>query len=457
MTPSLRPYQEQSIERLRASYASGHRAPLYCLPTGGGKTRVAAAIIASARSLGRRVLFGVGRTELLDQSESKLRDAGVSDFRVIQADRDDGPRDSLVTLASIPTLVTERWSEQLPDADLVVIDEAHHVMASTWNQLAKKYASSALLGLTASPQRGDKRALGDMFDDLVVGATVSELVALGHLAASRVYAPTRIMGPRELALDPVDAFERYVPAKTERAIVFAQTRAHARAISDSFRARGYTSDSVDALTRDRRGVLARFSSGEIQVLASVAVLVEGFDDPGVSVAILARRFTHPGSYIQAGGRVLRPHPGKQLATLIDLCGSAIVHGPLDLDREYSLSGAGIGKPQTGSVRHCTKCGGVYLSSARTECIYCGHAMPVLARTKPKSLAEQLHEVTKDFESRDWNVRSAKGSRICRDCGALISNGAKYAFVRGGPSLHVGCVFAQAKARELAERAKEEVA
>lgn len=449
----LRPYQQRAFDLLRASYASGKRAPLLQLPTGAGKTVVATAVSTSAIARGNRVLFGVGRTELLDQSERKVREAGVADFRVIQADRDDGSRDAMMTIASIPTLVTERWMDSLPKADLFIIDEAHHVMAETWGKLASAYSSAKLLGLTAFPQRGDGRGLVGMFDDLVVGATIRELVDLGHLAQSRVFGPDRILLPRELALDPVDAFERYaLSPKTERAIVFAQTRAHARSIADSFSRRGYSADSVDALTSDRSGVLARFASGEIQALASVAVLVEGFDDPGVSVAILAKRFTHVGSYIQAGGRILRPHPEKQRATLIDLCGSSLVHGPLDIDREFSLDGEGVAKLKRGCVRRCGACGGVYIADGRDACLFCGYALPALSRAKPKSLSEQLHEVTKDFEPRAWNVRHATKQRLCSECGRSIDLKAKYVYVAGGPSYHPACVFAKAS-RENA-KAKE---
>ncbi len=450
----LRAYQERAIESLRAAYARGARSVLAVAPTGAGKTVISAFVIegALARSPSALIFFVAGRVELLDQTRAKAASAGITDVRVVQADRDEGNPNARVIIASVPTLAARLASAASPEwlalfarCALVIIDECHHVLARTWTEVAQAFPSTAkVLGLTATPQRSDRRGLGDMFDELVVVARVSELVSAGHLAPSRVFAPSRVLGPRELALDPVHAFEKYaLDPRTERAIVFAQTRAHAREIALSFQARGYRSESIDGLTRDRRSVLDRFARSEIQVLSSVAVLVEGFDDPGVSVAILARRFTHDAAYIQAGGRVLRPHHSKQRATIADLTGSALVHGPLDIDREFSLSGAGISRPRD-SVRHCPGCGGVYLSSSRADCPFCGHALPQIERARPKSLAEQLHEVTKDFEPRTWNVRHARDARICRECSKEIRAHEKYVYVAGGPSLHPRCVYAMAE-------------
>lgn len=446
----LRPYQERAVAELRAVYASGKRAPVLVMPTGSGKTPTAAEIIRLSLARGKRVLFAAGRIELLGQAIAKLGDAGIADVRVIRADADQGNLAAPVTVASVPTLATPRWANCLPDADLVVLDECHHAKAETWAQIAYHYARAWLLGLTATPARGDGRALGDIFDAIVVGASVRELMDLGHLVEARVFAPGRVLESRELALEPLEAYERHCTGMPT--IVFAQTKQHARSIAASFEARGLRTGLVFGDSANRTETLAAFAEGGLDVLIGVSVFVEGWDAPRAGAAIFARKFTHVGPYLQAIGRVLRPFEGKREAVVVDLVGSALVHGTPDLARSYSLSGAGISKSANGAIYRCIKCGGVQLAASRGACRYCGHVQPALERAKPKSLSEQLHEVTKDFEPREWNVRHARGTRLCVECGRAIVNKAKYVYVNGGPSLHPQCVFA--KARKLAAARSE---
>ncbi len=205
----LREYQERAITDLRAAYTAGRRAPCLVLPTGGGKTIVAAEIIRSATARGRRVLFMAHRSELIDQTVSKLEMSGVTDVRMIRAAQDVGNPIAAVTVASVQTLTMPRWAGRLPRADLVVFDECHHVVADSWARLATAYSDALLMGMTATPQRSDGRPIGDIFDSIVVGATVAELTALGHLVPCRVWAPPMTLDTAELALSPVEAYQQH--------------------------------------------------------------------------------------------------------------------------------------------------------------------------------------------------------------------------------------------------------
>src|SRR5690606_312471 len=188
----LRDYQERAVRDLRAVYASGKRAPCLVMPTGGGKTPTAAEIVRLALAKGNRVLFAAGRIELLNQAVNKLSLAGISEVRVIQAENDNQIV-SPITVASIPTLASRRWIGQLPPADLVVLDEVHHVRAAkTWAPIAGHYSQAKLLGLTATPARGDGLGLGEILDSIVVGATIQELTPK-YLVPCRVLAPPRIL------------------------------------------------------------------------------------------------------------------------------------------------------------------------------------------------------------------------------------------------------------------------
>lgn len=327
-------------------------------------TIIAAHCIDAAHARGRRSLFAAGRVELIDQSVGKLHDAGITDIRVIQADRDEGPKDAMVTVASVQTLVTDRWQGCLPAADFLICDEAHHGSARTWSGLLGKYPHAHKLGLTATPERGDGKPLGDLFQSLVTGPSVSELIGLGHLVPIIVYPPKggETLDPTQVALDPVKAYQQY--GEGERAIVFCLNRVHAKIMCQEFLDAGIPTATVDGSmpARLRKETLRRHRCSELRVLTSIGVLTEGYDDPGVAVAILARGFGHAGLFLQCLGRILRPHPGKTKAIAIDLVGSSLEHGSPDWDgRTYSLSGKAINSVIKDQIRQCKTCGAIFPS------------------------------------------------------------------------------------------------
>jgi DNA repair protein RadD len=414
----LRAYQDRAIQDLRRAYSSGKRAPVLVLPTGAGKTVVASEIIRLAIEKQNRVLFAVPRIELLNQSIAKLAMSGIASVRTVQAQNDNGQADARVTVASIPTLTTQRWMENPVAADLVVIDECHHGKARTYEQFLRLYEKSKLLGLTATPQRGDSRALGDLFDSIVVGSTVKELIDLEALVPCRVYAPPRIMDSREIAQDPVDAYEQRCAGM--KAIVFCSTVAEAQRTAEAFQARGIRARWLSGESDDREETVAAFKRRDFDVLVNVNLFVEGFDDPSTEAAIMARRFTHVGSWLQAIGRILRPSPGKKTATVVDLCGSALVHGTPEIEREYSLDGKGIASTRK-VIRQCQSCGGVFNGGDRT-CPYCEYEMPALTRAQAKALGIQLEEVTSITDRTSWPMR-AKRRGICSGCGLFMEMGA----------------------------------
>jgi len=366
----LRPYQMRAIAQLRERIRGGSRAVLCVLPTGGGKTVLALEMVRRHIAMGGRVLFLAHRTELIKQSAATFVRGGVQSVRVINAGRSVGDRDAPVTVASIPTLATKRWLDDLPTATLVIFDEAHHTRASSWERIAAHYSTSVLVGLTATPERADGRALGDIFTSIVVVSTVRELTDLGFLVPCSVFAPTEYRSA--LAADPADAYEEH--ANGRRAIIFCSTIAHARQVAEDLTKRGVPAACVDGkiAASDRARHLERFRTGELRVVTNVAVLTEGFDDPGVEVCILARACDHVGLYLQIVGRVLRPAPGKESALLIDLRG--VVHRPThglpDDERTYSLEGEAIRRSEAlPPLKQCKRCG--YCGRTWRACPECG--------------------------------------------------------------------------------------
>ena len=190
--PSLRRYQAEVIGRIEAAIASGNDHILLVAPTGSGKTVIAAAIIAKAVQNGRKVLVLAHRREIVAQTHAKLYAFGV-DAGIIQAGFAPRPGQP-VQVASVQTLharATGSNAAEVNRADLVIVDEAHHARAETYKRLLAAYPNAMVIGMTATPCRGDGRGLGNVFDVLVECPPVSELTSAGFLVPSRIYAPAQ--------------------------------------------------------------------------------------------------------------------------------------------------------------------------------------------------------------------------------------------------------------------------
>jgi superfamily II DNA or RNA helicase len=225
----------------------------------------------------------------------------------------------------------------LPDATLVVLDEAHHYVAAQWGQLAARYAAAIRLGLTATPERSDGKPLGELFDSIVVGATPRELTEQGFLVPCDVFAPSRYR-PGLIAGDPVRSYLEHAPGR--RAFIFAATVEHAGELAVGFNRAGVPAAVVSAATSDeeRAAAVEAFRRGEVLALCNVGIFTEGTDVPEAEACVLARGCSSAGTYLQMVGRVLRPEPGKLRAILLDLPGVSRRFGLPSDDREYSLSG-----------------------------------------------------------------------------------------------------------------------
>lgn len=446
----LRDYQQRAVDALRAAYQRGKRAPLLVAATGSGKTIVASYIIQAAGALGNRSLFVAPRRELITQTVRKLADAGVWDVRVIQAQHDGGRPDAPVIVGSIQTLTMPRWLGRLPQADLVIADECHHMAATSWSQLAGAYPTARWLGLSATPERADGKPLGDIFDEIVVAASVAELTALGNLVPCRVFAPLQELDAAQLALEPVAAYQQH--GAGDLAVVFCVTVEHAERTAAAFQAAGVPSAVVTGSmpARERAAVLDRWRDGQIRVVCNVGVLTEGFDLPALSVCILARRFGHAGLFLQCIGRALRPSPGKTHATVIDLCGSVHKHGPPDMAREYSLEGKAIRAGAVrDAIRQCQTCGAVFLAGPE-GCPGCGNELPRRPMALPTSTnvgVVELQTGQRAPAKRPYAVAvTAKYRGRCQRCTGPIGVGQQIYWSkgdRGSTAWHVSCAEAAA--------------
>jgi len=341
-----------------------------------GKTVVFSAITHGAVERGRRVLILVHRRELITQASSKLAGAGVP-HGIIAAGFP--ASDQPVQVASVQSLA-RRLSSITWSPDLVVLDEAHHAVAGTWSSVLGHWPEAYRLGVTATPVRQDGRGLGSVFDRLVLGPSVADLISHGFLAPSRVYAPPPIADlsglktragdyrPEQAAEamdrptvtgDAIGHYQRLCNHK--RAIAFCCSTQHADSVNTAFNRQGVPAATLLGTTppeqRDR--VVRQFAAGTIRVLVTVDVVSEGFDCPAAEAAILLRPTQSLGLYLQQVGRVLRPAPGKQAALILDHVGNVHRHGFPDDHREWSLDDARrrnrSGGPPAPSVRTCSSC------------------------------------------------------------------------------------------------------
>jgi len=397
----LRPYQVDVIARYRAEIAAGRRRILLVAPTGSGKTVIAAAIIDEAVQARHRVLFLAHRRELIVQCSRKLHALGL-DHGILLPDHTPRPGEP-VQVASIATLharAIRTCKVELPPADLVVIDEAHHALARTYQRIVEAYPGAVILGLTATPCRGDGRGLGNVFDVIVECPSVAELIDAGHLVGTSVYAPSRpdLSGIRLERGDYVESqlaervnTDRLVGGIVEHWLKLAERRptvvfgtgvAHSLHIRDEFRRADVLAEHIDGKTpldeRDR--ILAQLAKGEIELVTNAMVLTEGWDQPSVSCLVLARPTKSLALYRQMIGRVLRPHPGKDHALILDHAGATFAHGFAEDPIEWTLSEdrpaenkahAARGESEDSpSLANCPECFAVMLRG-RYPCPACG--------------------------------------------------------------------------------------
>jgi len=401
----LRDYQTKAISDLRTSFQKGNKAPLLVMPTGSGKTVVFAEISKRLRQNKNNVLILVHRKELIDQASKKLKAIKVN-HGIIAAKYKASK--SSIQIASVQTLV-RRLSSNTFTPNYIIIDEAHHAAAGSWDKILANFPDAYKIGCTATPIRLDGRGLKDYFDDLVASHSISNLIELKYLASYKVFAP-----PLKLNLDKVkvlagdfqkkdleekmdkanivgDAVKQYKKyADGLPAIAFCISIKHATDVCNQFKSAGYKSAIVHgAMSTDVRDeVIKGLGNGKIQVLTSVDVISEGTDCPNVSVAILLRATKSEGLYLQQVGRILRPQLNKT-AIILDHVNATRTHGFVDDERNWSLDSEKKTKKkgqQAPSVETCKKCFACYKPTPK--CPVCGYE----AQTRERFIKQEEGEL-----------------------------------------------------------------
>jgi len=352
------------------------------MPPGAGKTEVAAEIARRALRAGIRCVAYAHRTEIVDQLYQRLPECGVAGTK------------ARVVAATYQYGTNELVARKLGGDGIVIVDECHHLPVDQWwaSRVIELYGSNRWLGLTATPQRGDGKPLSGTFDHLIVGANYSELLDAGRIVPCKAYCPPRQIGSGDLAQCPIKAYKKY--GNGQQTFVFVSRKEESDRLAADFCAEGIEAASITADTAPgpRQYWVDRFRRGVTRVLVNVYTLTEGVDVPNASCAILCRNFGSASTYLQSVGRVTRSAPGKECATIIDLCGSVLRHGLPTIDREYSLE-SGIAPSQSAAmagVSVCKSCGITY-AAGPTHCPECGNDNRS-QKKKPKIWSLDLAEV-----------------------------------------------------------------
>lgn len=424
VTPILRPDQQQLTIQLRASIASGKRAPLLVAPTAWGKTFWFSSVAQSAIAKQKRVIILSHRTELIDQISESLNLFNVP-HSYISAGYGYDPF-AKVHIASVFTLAKRIGKIAKPD--LFIIDEAHHsIRKSTWGKILDFYPGTPRIGVTATPFRMSGEGLGDLFDDLIVGPSVRELIDNGTLSNYRMFAPTTLnlstihtrigeFVQSELSAavdvpsiigDAVTHYRKYAEGK--QAVAFCVSVEHAHHTRDAFRQAGFNAECIDGTMErlERRRVVEAFRCDRLKIITSCNIVNEGFDVKGIECGIFLRPTQSLTLWLQQLGRCLRSKPGKTYAILLDHANNAMRHGLPDSPREWSLEGhiGKVAKKQLNPVRMCPKCYFVQPAAGRV-CRNCRFAFEGQPREVQQESGE-LQEIDMAAAQRLLTARDSK--------------------------------------------------
>ena len=372
----LRPYQQDLRRRVQDALAANPYARLMLqLPTGGGKTVIAGALLADWLQDGRKAVWLTHRKELAEQTRRMLTDAGVSAITNVNwTPGEDAPAMAggiVILMAQTVGRRTARrevWN-RYDGNDLLVIDEAHHAAADGWTRAMRQWLGP-IVGMTATPWRlSEKEGFDYLFGDLLCGPQTADLQALEKpaLCEAQVFIPPP---EQRIAGGVVGSIGDYTEAGIEQAnrdrpdimtagalafwqkhaegrptISYAVSVDHAHNLAAVFNDANIPAAVIlgDTNREERDQAIAGFRNGQIKVLVNVIVATEGFDLPDASCVIIARPTMSLALYLQMVGRGLRPKPDGGDCLILDLAANAVTHGLPEDYREWSLKPRGAAK------------------------------------------------------------------------------------------------------------------
>ena len=332
----LRPYQQEAREAVQAEWAKGRKRTLLVLPTGCGKTIVFSKIIEDQVKEGKRVLVLAHRSELLEQASDKLKTATGLGTALEKAENTSIGSWYRVVVGSVQTMQREKRLSQFPPDwfDTIVVDEAHHAISDGYQRVLSYFEQSNVLGVTATPDRGDMKNLGSYFDSLAYEYSLVQAIKEGYLSKIKALTIPLSLDLSNVsmsagdfkasdvgtALDPYleqIADEMVKQCAERKTVVFLPLVKTSQKFRDILNAKGFRAAEVNGESKDRAEVLEDFEKDRYNVLCNSMLLTEGWDCPSVDCVVVLRPTKVRALYSQMVGRGTRLHPGKEELLLLD--------------------------------------------------------------------------------------------------------------------------------------------
>ena len=332
----LRDYQEEARTAIANEWDKGVKKTLLVLPTGCGKTIVFSKVVEDRVNLGERVLILAHRSELLDQASDKLAKATGIFTATEKAEQSCLNSWFRVVVGSVQTLQRPKRLAQFDKDyfDTIVVDEAHHCISDSYQRVLEHFSNANVLGVTATPDRGDMRNLGSYFESLAYEYTLPKAIKNGYLSPikaltipleldlSAVSMQSGDFKASEVgtALDPyleqiADEMLKYCVDK--KTVVFLPLVKTSQKFRDILNEKGFKAAEVNGDSKDRAEILDDFSKGKYNVLCNSMLLTEGWDEPSVDCIVVLRPTKVRSLYSQMVGRGTRLYPGKEDLLLLD--------------------------------------------------------------------------------------------------------------------------------------------
>ena len=332
----LRPYQAEAKQAILSAWDEGYRKTLLVLPTGCGKTVVFSSVTENQVNKGHRVLIMAHRGELLDQAADKLKEASGLDSVLEKAESSCLDSFLPVTVGSVQSLAQEKRLARFPNDYFqdIIVDEAHHCLSDSYRRILDHFPTANILGVTATPDRGDMKNLGEFFDSKAYEYSMTEAIREGYLCPIKAQMIPLELDIADVGISSGDfsageighALEPYLHqiasemanyCRGRKTVVFLPLIATSQKFCAMLNDAGLRAAEVNGNSDDRSEVLADFEAGKYDVLCNSMLLTEGWDCPSVNCIVVLRPTKIRSLYQQMVGRGMRLSPGKTELLLLD--------------------------------------------------------------------------------------------------------------------------------------------